>query len=124
MNDDLGRTMAACLRAFGHDVVRAKDEQQAGTSDEQHLLTAVRLGRTLVTHNEDDFVLLHRAWVGWPRALAVAWPAQRGILVIPQPSILPAAVAAEEINTLLEGGTDLANRLYLWKRGQGWRPGR
>ncbi len=115
--------MTRLLRSLGHGVVWAKEYQRPGTTDEFHLVSAVQWGRIFVTHNERDFVLLHRAWVAWPRALKIAWPVHRGVLVIPQPPTLPIEQAASQIDAFPRTAPSLANAYYIWKRGLGWVPG-
>ncbi|MGH2557461.1 MAG: DUF5615 family PIN-like protein [Thermomicrobiales bacterium] len=122
LDEDNGRTMARLLRTHGHDVIWGKEYQTPGTTDELHLISAVLTGRIFVTHNERDFVLLHRAWVAWPRALNIPWPVHRGILVIPQPPTLPIVQAATQVDAFLRAGPSLANAYYIWKRDRGWIP--
>lgn len=123
IDEDNGRTIAALLRSLGHDVVWAREHRSPGTTDELQFVAAVQLGRIFVTHNERDFVLLHRAWVAWPQELNVRWPVHRGVLVIPQPPTLPVNHAATQIDELLQSGSPLTNAYYIWKHERGWVPG-
>src|SRR3569623_950161 len=59
------------LRFAGHDVVTTRDLHFARQSDDKQLLTAVRAGRIVITHDRQDFTLLHDAWLTWPAAFAV-----------------------------------------------------
>ena len=110
--------------ARGHDPLHARTVLAEGTSDHLQLATAVGAGRILVTHNRDDFWLLHRAWRGWPGEWGTtSAPRHAGILILPQPPILDPAQMVEEIDKLLAdvGGPDaLANRLFRWLPGEGW----
>lgn len=64
--------------------------------------------------------MLHRAWLGWPPALNLAFPAHPGILVLDH--------AAEEtlarvVDTFLAAtpDTSLPNSLYWWRASSSWR---
>ncbi len=53
--------LAPALIALGHDVATARDLGLTGADDDIHLSTATDDSRILVTHDRQDFVLLHRA---------------------------------------------------------------
>lgn len=88
--------------ARGHDAIHARSILAEGTSDHVQLATAVRARRILVTHNRDDFLLLHRAWRDWLSKWGTSPAATHaGILILPQPPILNPAQMTEEIDKLL-----------------------
>ena len=60
LDDDSAQTLLVrLLRADRHDVEIPVDAGLAGREDPQHLEHALRVGRTLLTHNHRDFDLLH-----------------------------------------------------------------
>lgn len=112
--------LAPPLRAVGHDVVMARDLGLTRLTDEAQLLSAVRAGRVLITHNRRDFTLLHDAWLTWPAAFGLALPPHPGILVLdPAPhETLSGALDALLAATL---SAPLANEIFWWHRRDGWR---
>ena len=114
---NVGAPLVQLLRGSGHDVVTAYDVGLPGAYDEQHLLVAARAGRTLITHNRDDFLLLHRAWQLWSGEWQVR-AQHAGVLIIRQ--TLTFARMAQEIEVVLGFGVPLANRLYDWRPSTGW----
>jgi len=86
--------------------------------DPQHLLLASTSGWILVTHDQ-DFALLHEAWLDWSTAWGVT-PRHYGVLLLTQTMKPPRL--AREIHTLLRGHPRLENRMYellasgTWKR--------
>jgi predicted nuclease of predicted toxin-antitoxin system len=48
------------LRLLGHDVLRVQEDGRRGRPDNEVLQRAHELGRVVLTHNRDDFELLHR----------------------------------------------------------------
>ena len=116
------------LRAESHDVLTARQAGRAAASDAEQLLWASDEGRTLVTHNEDDFELLHDAWARWSSAWGVD-ARHAGIIVIPQARHVPVARMATDLAHLFQSGVMLTNALYRRRIGGGrtgwerWRPG-
>jgi hypothetical protein len=115
LDHDLNRQVKAALEALGHQVIRTRDLQLERADDATQLLTAARRGAMLVTHNERDYTLLHRAWRLWPAPLAHA-----GVLVIPQQRWSPAE-AARQIDGFVRSGQPLPNDLYRWTPARGWQ---
>jgi hypothetical protein len=75
--------IATALRVRGHGVVTARDMQLERAYDPEHLFVAAARRWVLVTHNKNDFILLHRAWRYW----SGAWGTERqhgGVLIIPE----------------------------------------
>src|SRR5437588_11622909 len=73
----------AALRRQGQDVVTSRELEQERAPDYRLLFAAADQLRVFVTHDEEDFRLLHGAWLAW----SAAWRATAqhgGILVIPQ----------------------------------------
>ncbi len=106
--------LVPALIALGHDAATARDLGLTGADDDMHLTTASDDGRILVTHDRQDFVLLHRAWHRWSRRWGVT-AAHAGILVIPQAPRLPLPDAARELDRA--AGWPLANELLIYRRG-------
>src|SRR5262249_23680731 len=84
-------------------------------TDDEHLLIAARRRWVLVTHNRDDFVLLHNAWRRWPVPMPHA-----GILAIPQAPECTSAAAAQAISDFVAPSPSWANELFRWRVRQGW----
>jgi hypothetical protein len=121
LDNDVSNEVIGLLETKGHDVLHTRRHGQARASDDQQLLTALRLNRILVTHNAKDFGLVHRAWRLWPGAFGAEWPQHPGILVVPQPADLSTPrVAAPD--RFVRSGRPLLDQLYrltaagVWQR--------
>jgi predicted nuclease of predicted toxin-antitoxin system len=58
-DDSVRSVLIRRLTAAGHDVSIPADAGIAGQEDATHLMYAIRTSRVLLTHNHDDFELLH-----------------------------------------------------------------
>jgi predicted nuclease of predicted toxin-antitoxin system len=83
LDNDLAAGVALSLRTAGHVAISARDLRLRRATDDEQLLVAADAGRVFVTHNEDDFTLLHDAWRKWFSAKGVQ-AQHAGILVVPQ----------------------------------------
>lgn len=119
LDQNVSVTLALLLRGRGHDVVTANDAGLLDADDDVHLLAAAKAGRVLVTHNRDDFRLLHYAWRRWARDWQVA-RSHAGILAIPQYPQWSPEHAAVEVDRISQ--RPLTDDLYIydWRTGQGW----
>jgi hypothetical protein len=109
------------LAREGHDARIARDERLDRADDGAILLHAAEHGWITVTHNRDDFWLLHRAWYRW----AAAWratpaPRHAGILVIPQRRHLSYEQLASRVAEFLTSHPDGSNQFYEWTVLRGW----
>ena len=65
LDDDSAQALLVRLLVTdGHDVQVPADAAMAGAKDPAHFLCAAGAGRVLLTHNHDDFKLLHELVVG------------------------------------------------------------
>jgi Domain of unknown function (DUF5615) len=117
---NVSRNVAPGLWSAGHTVRVTRGPVAAQLSDDAHLLNAVQDGRTLVTHDRNDFSLLHDAWLTWPATFDMAPPPHPGILVLDQ--ALP-ALLAQVLAEFLEQtpSARFANAVFWWRRHDGWR---
>lgn len=60
LDEDVRLGLAEILRERGYDVVHVLEEGQAGRSDDDQLAYAVTQGRTILTHNIRDYLLLEQ----------------------------------------------------------------
>jgi hypothetical protein len=58
-DDSADALLVRLLTAAGHDVEIPRQAGLSGEDDPMHLMHAIRVGRVLLTHNHDDFKLLH-----------------------------------------------------------------
>jgi predicted nuclease of predicted toxin-antitoxin system len=58
-DDSAWAVLVRLLNKEGHDVVIPADAGLAGEKDPEHFMFAIGNGRALLTHNHDDFELLH-----------------------------------------------------------------
>ena len=134
LDNDVAHEVASFLGSEGHDAVTTRSIGRQAATDDEQLLTAAEQRWILVTHNWDDYTLLHGAWLRWSRAWQVR-PEHAGILVIPQPPELSVIRAAQELSGFVRSGRPLINELYRrrrpgarpawerWRRGRGWTRG-
>jgi len=98
LDQDISRAVAELLNAHYRDTDCAKRATELGlfrAYDGHHLLVAAQTGRILVTHNANDFITMHDAWLRWSTAWRVTpRPQHAGILVVPQSLRPPAAIVA------------------------------
>jgi len=59
---DVNGKLAATLRKHGYDARSAFEEANDKLHDDQQLEFATSRNRTILTHNQRDFVPLHRKW--------------------------------------------------------------
>jgi hypothetical protein len=58
-DDSVDRVLIRRLRESGYDTVTPTDAGTSGQADPVHFMSAIRAGRAVLTHNYDDFKLLH-----------------------------------------------------------------
>ncbi|MBI2940950.1 MAG: DUF5615 family PIN-like protein [Chloroflexi bacterium] len=116
--------VATLLRAAGHDVVTTRDLGRGSANDDEQLLTAAVQRRVFVTHNTDDFILLHDAWQRWSQAWQVA-EKHAGILIVPQGrkhgvQWTPERIA-EGLSDCVQRSLPVVNELLQYRDGRWWR---
>ncbi|TAK20103.1 MAG: hypothetical protein EPO26_18560 [Chloroflexota bacterium] len=120
LDSDVSVRVAPLLRAAGHDAVTAAEQGRRRATDDEQLLAATQQGRTVVSHNRKDFVLLHDAWRRWSSAYGLALPPHPGILILDQLGDHAVADAVTRFVTA-DSVAPLANSLYWWRASGGWR---
>ena len=113
---DVALQVAVLLRAHGHMALTARAIGLERAGDHEHLLTAAQRGWILVTHNRQDFFLLHDAWRRWLQVLNVS-VVHAGILILPHG--LPRQTV-QLLEDFLLSGLPLSNELYVWRPLSGW----
>jgi hypothetical protein len=126
IDNDVAAEVAALLRGAGHQAVTTGEVGLARAMDTAQLLTAAQRGRSFVTHNAKDFVLLHDGWRRWSEAWGVS-EQHAGILILPQATAAERALGrmnpielAQFLIDLFATGAPRANELWQWRRGRGW----
>ena len=120
LDEDVHVAFAPFLQLHDHTTLTSQAAGRLGAHDDDQLLWATHLGRLLVTHNRKDYLLLARAWRSFARRWGVEPEQHAGIIVIPQPALLPPPRAAAEIDHLIRGERDLWGRLFDYDRRWGW----
>lgn len=119
LDSDVPVRVAQLLRAAGHDAVTAAEQGRRRATDDEQLLAAAQQGRTVVSHNRKDFVLLHDAWRRWPWAYGLTLPPHPGILIVNQLGDRAIADAVLRV-VAADPRAPLANSLYWWRASGGW----
>jgi hypothetical protein len=116
LDANVSRHIVGPLERDGHDVLETHRIGQSRAWDNEQLLLAAESGRIFVTHNFEDFRLLHAAWTLWSAAWGVA-PSHAGILVLDQHSHQQLALT---ITAFIQRGLPLRTQLYRWQHVRGW----
>lgn len=123
LDEDLAERMGADLRAAGFDAVTTREVGHRRFLDAKQLAFASTSHRVLVTANFHDFRLLHEAWHIWHADFGFRLvTAHAGIVVVPDPSILPGAEAALLIAAFARTVpiTSIRDRFWRWRASTGW----
>ncbi|MGI8688437.1 MAG: DUF5615 family PIN-like protein [Thermomicrobiales bacterium] len=107
------------LRMRGHDARQAAEIAMHAADDDEHLIVAARDQRIIVTENEDDFALLHDAWIRWQRAwhIPAHWR-HAGIIIVPSDFTIATTVA--EVDAFVSQQDTFTDALVRWTV-QGWQ---
>lgn len=132
-DQNVSSRIADDLRGRGHDVMTAWELGLMGADDDVHLTAAAADRRILVTHNGDDFLLLHKAWIRWPSrwtaiieqrlgAMVSIPEYHAGVLIVPQAPHSSPETVATEIDLFVNSSGALTNCcfVYDWQSGPGW----
>jgi hypothetical protein len=120
LDEQTSERLGEALERLGHDVTSANKLKRKGLSDALHLLLAADANRVLISYDIKDFKLLHEAWHFWTQSWGVA-NHHAGILLIHtfnKPAIGEVAAAIDQIANEQD---ILENRVFIWKRGIGWK---
>jgi hypothetical protein len=121
-DEDVYNELKRLLAAMRHDVVSPIDLGIRGAGDELCFLHAASDSRALLTHNEKDYSLLHRAWSTWAGHWGVGrQPLHFGVLIVPHQDLLDVDSAANRIHSMLQDPTALINAFYRLDRSGRWR---
>lgn len=111
--------LARLLRLRGHSVVSVREIRKERADDAEHLFTAAQQRRIVITHDREDFTLLHRAWLRWSAGWQIS-ASHAGVLIIPQPPRLTVTQSEQEIASLLADQPIMTNALFVWTSSAGW----
>ena len=105
-NENFPLPVVEALRRLGHDVLTTHDtgKSNAGIPDDEVLRFATETARTVLTHNRQDFIRLHRQN-----------PNHAGIIVCTDNPDFPALAA--KVHAQLEVLTSLQGQLVRVNRG-------
>lgn len=120
LDNDLSPKLVAWLQGIGHDATHTRWIGRRYAADDEQLVYAMRNGWPIVSHNREDYLLLHRAWHNFPPAWGHApAPPHAGIILVAQTS--PAdAFAALQLFLGKQPALPLPNQLYWWDGTGGW----
>lgn len=116
IDEDMAVTAASELREFRYDAVTVGEPGRKGSRDDAILWLATQQGRILITHNFNDYAMLHCAWRRWGVPGTHA-----GILVPRQRVLRDGRAIAERVRELAESGGSLENGLYTFELDGRWR---
>jgi predicted nuclease of predicted toxin-antitoxin system len=108
--------LAGQLRARGYHALHTRELGLQQQHDAAQLLTALDRQAVLVTHDRQDYLLLHRLWQ-LLRARYPAVPPHAGILRLP---VADAAQLAAALEAFVQGGQVAVNAYYHWQPARGW----
>lgn len=122
-DEDLNGRIVRELRALRHDVQRARDVFAGSAEDYRHLDQASTEQRTLITHNHNDFLLLHGALRFWRAAgYGLRLPLHHGILAVPQPHQMRPELVAYAMDEEVRARATLTNIFLRLDIRDGWIP--
>ena len=111
LDDDSVRTvLIQRLMREGHDLLTPTEAGIAGEEDPTHFMCAIRTGRALLTHNYDDFKLLHDLVI-------LAGGHHRGILIVrrdndPTRDMSPGGIT-RAIHNMMTSGVPVPDSLHI-----------
>lgn len=117
---NVAREITHSVRRAGHLVTTARDIGMDRAKDDEQLLVAAQRNWILVSHNREDFFLLHDAWRRWSRAWGVT-TTHPGILVVAQMPPAWHRRIADEIVRFVELNPVLSDTLHMWRPTRGWQ---
>ncbi len=119
LDHNVSSMLGTLLRRRGHSVVSAREIGQERGDDAEHLFIAAQQQRIVVTHDREDFTLLHRAWLRWSAGWHVS-ASHSGILIIPQPPRLTVVQSDRAIDALIAQQPTMISTLFVWTTSMGW----
>lgn len=120
LDENVSYLLDGFLRAYGHTAISTHDEGREGSPDPHQLFHATEYDWVLITHNANDFTLLHDAWHLW----TYRWQLPHrhaGIIIAPQSRGYTPPVVAANIHALTQQEDSFANTLFDLHPHVGWK---
>ena len=111
LDNDVSVRLCPLLQGVGHQTIHTRERTQQRAHDEVQLVTALDLGGSLITHNYNDFAMLHRAWDLWRSRWGVS-ELHPPIIVLPHG---PDVQLMQYVMTLLSSGLPGPSTLYRYR---------
>ena len=120
LDEDVPIALGGLLSARGHIIFTTRTESRLGSNDPDQRFFAANRGLVIVTHNRDDFGLLHQAWLVWTQQWGLQRP-HAGIIVLGRVLNKPTGEYADLIGDLLATPQlMLTDTFYRWHPHSGW----
>lgn len=116
-DEHMSQRVALRVRSFGHTVVTTDEMGKKSAGDEEQLFLARRHRRVLVTHNGNNFLLLHRALHLWASVTGLT-DVHAGVLILNDR--LTNGEKARLLDLFAAEGLPTDNRCYEWRDPGGW----
>jgi hypothetical protein len=119
LDENVSARLVPLLRRRGHECISATEIGFSRAKDPGLLLWSATAEHIVVTHDEDDFAMLHRAWRLWSTAWNVD-AVHAGIIAVPQSPAWPYDRTAQEIDQLVRERGQLTNQFFKYRLPDGW----
>jgi len=119
LDENVSYLLDGFLRSDGHMVISTHDEGREGSPDPHQLFYATERDWVVITHNADDFRLLHDAWHLWTYRWRLPHR-HAGIIIAPQTRGYTPPVVAAHIHALTQQENVFTNTLYDLQPKVGW----
>jgi hypothetical protein len=107
----VARRIVWLLRALGYLAVTTAELGRDRAKDPDQLLYAAQRNWIVLTHNRNDFEMLHEAWIRWSEAWNIE-PVHSSILVTPPH--LTARDTVANIEAIATSNQPITNQLYRY----------
>lgn len=117
LDQNVSQRIVPFLQGVGHRAISTRSMHFERAGDDEQLFLAWKNGWIMVTHDGDDYLLLHTALRRWANAWNMT-DTHAGILILPYG--FGEREQARRLDIFAASGLVIANELYDWQEIGGW----